>query len=155
MSTARHSEAAFESVIEAHLLARGYGLVSREGFDRERAIFKCLESLDNHAEAGQPGVRADRAEQRAGCGCGGDSRTCRGAWRDPWALRRRPIDGRARARGRHQRATWCRVMHAWSMRGSMSGNECSISLICQSRLLGPEREARGERRPPVQPRTNE
>ena len=35
----RHSEAAFESVIEAHLLANGYVPVDRDGFDRERAIF--------------------------------------------------------------------------------------------------------------------
>jgi type I restriction enzyme R subunit len=36
---ARHSEAAFETVIEAHLLANGYVAVDRNGFDRERAIF--------------------------------------------------------------------------------------------------------------------
>ena len=36
---ARHSEAAFETVIEAHLLANGYVPVDRDGFDRERAIF--------------------------------------------------------------------------------------------------------------------
>ena len=35
----RHSEAAFETVIEAHLLQNGYVPVAREGFDRERAIF--------------------------------------------------------------------------------------------------------------------
>ena len=35
----RHSEAAFETVIEAHLLANGYVAVDRDGFDRERAIF--------------------------------------------------------------------------------------------------------------------
>ena len=39
MSQGRHSEAAFETAIEAHLLENGYVLVSREGFDRERAIF--------------------------------------------------------------------------------------------------------------------
>ena len=33
------SEAAFETVIEAHLLQNGYVPVSREGFDRDRAIF--------------------------------------------------------------------------------------------------------------------
>jgi type I restriction enzyme R subunit len=38
MSEARHSESAFETVIEAHLLQNGYTIV-REGFDRERAIF--------------------------------------------------------------------------------------------------------------------
>ena len=37
--TSRHSEAAFETVIEAHLLKNGYTPVAREGFDRERAIF--------------------------------------------------------------------------------------------------------------------
>ncbi len=39
MSQGRHSEAAFETVIEAHLLQNGYTPVAREGFDRERAIF--------------------------------------------------------------------------------------------------------------------
>ena len=33
------SEAAFETVIESHLLANGYVSVARDGFDRERAIF--------------------------------------------------------------------------------------------------------------------
>lgn len=32
--------AAFESVIEEHLLGSGYVAVAREGFDRERAISK-------------------------------------------------------------------------------------------------------------------
>ncbi len=36
---ARHSEAAFETVIETHLLASGYTPIAPEGFDRERAIF--------------------------------------------------------------------------------------------------------------------
>src|SRR6266852_481883 len=35
----RHSEAAFETVIEAQLLANGYVAVDRDSFDRERAIF--------------------------------------------------------------------------------------------------------------------
>lgn len=35
----RTSESAFETVIEQHLLANGYVVVPREGFDRERAIF--------------------------------------------------------------------------------------------------------------------
>src|SRR2546425_3218556 len=35
----RHSEAAFETVIEAHLLQNGYVRIAGEGFDRERAIF--------------------------------------------------------------------------------------------------------------------
>jgi type I restriction enzyme R subunit len=39
MSEKRHSEAAFETVIEAHLLQDGYESVDPEGFDRERAIF--------------------------------------------------------------------------------------------------------------------
>ena len=39
MSEVRHAEAAFESVIEAHLLENGYVPVARECFDRERAIF--------------------------------------------------------------------------------------------------------------------
>ena len=37
--TPRHSEVAFESVIEAHLLQNGYAPAARKGFDRERAIF--------------------------------------------------------------------------------------------------------------------
>lgn len=36
---ARHSKAAFETVIEAHLLQNGCAPVAREGFDRECAIF--------------------------------------------------------------------------------------------------------------------
>jgi type I restriction enzyme R subunit len=39
MNVPRHSEAAFETVIERHLLDHGYVAVSREGFDPERAIF--------------------------------------------------------------------------------------------------------------------
>jgi type I restriction enzyme, R subunit len=40
ISSARHtSEAAFETVIDSHLLAHGYVRVAPEGFDRERAIF--------------------------------------------------------------------------------------------------------------------
>jgi type I restriction enzyme R subunit len=39
MSDQRHTEAAFETVIEAHLLEHGYVPIAREGFDRERAIF--------------------------------------------------------------------------------------------------------------------
>src|SRR5438093_1212678 len=35
----RHSEAAFETVIEAHFLANGYVAVDRGSFDRERAVF--------------------------------------------------------------------------------------------------------------------
>lgn len=39
MSAFRHSESAFETVIEAHLLQNGYVSIAGEGFDRERAIF--------------------------------------------------------------------------------------------------------------------
>jgi type I restriction enzyme R subunit len=39
MSQARHSEFAFETVIEAHLLANGYVQVRDDTFDKERAIF--------------------------------------------------------------------------------------------------------------------
>ena len=35
----RHSESAFETLIEAHLLTNGYVSVPPEGFDRDRAIF--------------------------------------------------------------------------------------------------------------------
>lgn len=39
MSASRHSEVAFETVIEAHLLSKGYFTIDRDAFDRERAIF--------------------------------------------------------------------------------------------------------------------
>ena len=39
MSDLRHSETAFETIIEAHLLAHAYVPVPSDGFDRERAIF--------------------------------------------------------------------------------------------------------------------
>lgn len=39
MSDTRHSEVAFETVIEAHLLQSGYVSVARDDFDRERVIF--------------------------------------------------------------------------------------------------------------------
>lgn len=39
MSQGRHSETAFETVIEAHLLSKGYAPVDRDGFDRDLAIF--------------------------------------------------------------------------------------------------------------------
>ncbi|HTA88463.1 MAG TPA: type I restriction endonuclease [Polyangiaceae bacterium] len=39
MINARHSEAAFETVIEHHLLQNGYVRVDQAGFDRDRAIF--------------------------------------------------------------------------------------------------------------------
>ena len=39
MNQGRHTEAAFETVIETYLLQNGYVRIEREGFDRERAIF--------------------------------------------------------------------------------------------------------------------
>ena len=39
MSVVRHSETAFGTVIETHLLENGYVPGAREGFDRNRAIF--------------------------------------------------------------------------------------------------------------------
>jgi type I restriction enzyme, R subunit len=39
MQNPRHSEAAFETVIELHLLQSGYVRIADAGFDRERAIF--------------------------------------------------------------------------------------------------------------------
>jgi len=39
MSNGRHYEAAFETVLEGHLLSHGYFRLDREGFDRERTIF--------------------------------------------------------------------------------------------------------------------
>ena len=39
MKASRHSEAAFETVIEAHLLGQGYLSVKPEAFDKARALF--------------------------------------------------------------------------------------------------------------------
>ncbi|GLH71318.1 type I restriction endonuclease subunit R [Geothrix rubra] len=39
MNHGRHSEGAFETVIESHLIQNGYLPIARDGFDRERAIF--------------------------------------------------------------------------------------------------------------------
>ena len=39
MITSRHSESAFETVIEEHLLQNGYVSIAGDGFDRDRAIF--------------------------------------------------------------------------------------------------------------------
>jgi type I restriction enzyme, R subunit len=39
MSNARHSEGAFETVIEHHLLGHGYAKTDRAGFDTDRALF--------------------------------------------------------------------------------------------------------------------
>lgn len=39
MTDTRHSEAAFETVIETHLLSHGYVSIPRDGFDREKAVF--------------------------------------------------------------------------------------------------------------------
>ena len=45
IDTARHTEAAFETVIEAHLLAHGYMPVDRAGYARKRAIFPVVAEL--------------------------------------------------------------------------------------------------------------
>ena len=42
MNTRRHTELAFEDTVEQGLLATGYVVVDRDGFDRERAIFPSL-----------------------------------------------------------------------------------------------------------------
>ncbi|MXW53615.1 MAG: type I restriction endonuclease subunit R [Gemmatimonadetes bacterium] len=39
MSNSRHSESAFETIIETHLRQGGYIAIAKDGFDRERAIF--------------------------------------------------------------------------------------------------------------------
>jgi type I restriction enzyme R subunit len=39
MTPSRHTEAAFELVVEAHFLSNGYVPISGEGFDRKRAVF--------------------------------------------------------------------------------------------------------------------
>jgi type I restriction enzyme R subunit len=38
-NTSRHSEGAFKTVIDHHLLTPGYIATAREGFDRKRAVF--------------------------------------------------------------------------------------------------------------------
>ena len=58
MTVARHSEAAFETVIETHLLASGYTSVAPEGFDRERAIFP--DTVLGFIRETQPKEPADR-----------------------------------------------------------------------------------------------
>ena len=77
MSTARHSEAAFETVIEAHLLQNGYTPVAREGFDRERAIFS--ESV----------LARRRLANLAGGGCG----RCTGTRPAPTGTSKRDREG--------------------------------------------------------------
>lgn len=67
MSDLRHSESAFETVIEQHLLANGYVSVPREGFDRERAIFP--EEVLGFIRATQPAEWA-RLEALRGAGTG-------------------------------------------------------------------------------------
>ena len=64
----RTTEAAFESVIEAHFLAHGYISVPQEGFDRERAIFPetstATGAQTRHASESR---RATRAIQSSNC----------------------------------------------------------------------------------------
>src|SRR5688572_13497239 len=42
MSIPRHSEAAFETVVEDHLVGHGYVAVPRDAYDRTRAIFPAV-----------------------------------------------------------------------------------------------------------------
>ncbi len=53
MKDTRHSEGAFETVIEANLLGHGYTRIDRETFDRERAIFP--ETVLDFIRKTQPG----------------------------------------------------------------------------------------------------
>jgi hypothetical protein len=61
----RHSEFAFETVIEDHLQANGYVSVTRDGFDRDRAIFPELKerrsALIAAAVTGKIDIREDAA----------------------------------------------------------------------------------------------
>ena len=62
----RHSEAAFETVIEAHLLANGYATVNRDGLTAAGDLFRDSAGLHpNHpAEGmGQPGRGAHGTER--------------------------------------------------------------------------------------------
>jgi len=42
VSTLRHSETAFEIIIEHHLLGNGYAAIAPDGFDREQAVFPAV-----------------------------------------------------------------------------------------------------------------
>jgi type I restriction enzyme, R subunit len=63
-STPRHSEAAFEAVIEHHLLGHGYVAISRDGFDRERAIFPSVILDFIRARRLAPATRGDTRGSR-------------------------------------------------------------------------------------------
>jgi hypothetical protein len=55
MSYPRHSETAFEAVIEAHLLTNGDVAVARDGFDRKWAIFpETIHRAYHHPAQGAP-----------------------------------------------------------------------------------------------------
>lgn len=56
------SEAAFETVIELHLLASGYVPMDRDGFDRARAIFP--ETVLSFIRDTQPREWATGADER-------------------------------------------------------------------------------------------
>ena len=54
MTTTRHSEAAFESVIEAHLLDNGY-VTLKSGFDPKRAIFPQMVTVSSNVPSQKNG----------------------------------------------------------------------------------------------------
>ena len=86
MHSYTHTESAFETVIETHLLTNGYVAVDRAGFDRERAIFPAtvLPSLaipsskkvpgwtrwPRRPNAASPCSRSASLDRRRGCGAG-------------------------------------------------------------------------------------
>ena len=79
------TEADFESVIKAHLLANGYVVVINNGFDRERAIFPqtALGFIreDSAGRVGEARSAAWRADGRAG-GCSVSLSGWMRAWQD-------------------------------------------------------------------------
>ena len=105
MSDHRHTEAAFETVIEAHLLANGYTRLASEGFDRERAIFP--ETVLAFIRETQPPEWA-KLEALHG------AQDRRAGPHGPLQ-----VDGRERL-ARHA-ATWLQVLRAHASRGLLQG----------------------------------
>jgi hypothetical protein len=65
MSQTRHSEAAFETVIETYLLANAYVTVNRDGFDPEGHFFPrpCwFSSAPPNRRSGSTGTRGARRQ---------------------------------------------------------------------------------------------
>jgi type I restriction enzyme, R subunit len=81
MTSPRASEAAFETVIESHLLANGYTPTAGEGFDRARAIFP--ETILDFIRETQP-KEWDKLEGLHGANTGGQILTDLCKWMDTY-----------------------------------------------------------------------